>query len=108
MALWSSKSPDLAANRQSMQQMFTAYRSVELKNLNLNKITVAAENASVQLVAELSVVDQPATASARPLMARWTIRLIREMGAWRVLKYVTAEEELAAAAPDRAAILVAP
>jgi hypothetical protein len=66
MALWSEKSPYIVANRQSMQQNFTAYRKVEVESLRLNKIAVEANNASVQLVVELNLVGQQQGASVTP------------------------------------------
>src|SRR6267378_6248048 len=67
MGLWSERSPDLVANRQSMQQTFASYRKIELKSLSVDKISVEADTAIVQLIAELSVVNLQAGASATPL-----------------------------------------
>jgi CHAT domain-containing protein/ketosteroid isomerase-like protein len=111
MALWSDKSPDLVANRQSMQQTFATYRRIEMKSLRIDKITVEADTAIVQMIAELSVLKVQAGASATPMQARRTIRMIRENGAWKVWRYKSAEEELAAAlsatkAPEDAAGLL--
>ncbi|HXD32561.1 MAG TPA: CHAT domain-containing protein [Pyrinomonadaceae bacterium] len=112
MALWSEKSPDLNANRESMQQTFANYRSVEVKSLNLNKITIEADTAIVQLIAELNVLKEQAGASATSLQARRTIQMTRENGTWKVWRYTTAEEELAAAltatkTPEEGAALLA-
>jgi CHAT domain-containing protein/lipopolysaccharide biosynthesis regulator YciM/ketosteroid isomerase-like protein len=97
MALWSEKTPDLAAGRQSIQQTFASYRQIKVESLRLNKITVEADNATVQLVADLRVVGTQAGASASPLRVTRTIRMVKEMGVWKIWKYVTGEEELAAA-----------
>lgn len=112
MALWSEKSPDLVANRQSTQQTFAIYHIVAVKSLDLNKITVQADTAIVQLIAELSVLKVQPGAAATPMQARRTIQLIRENGTWRVWRYTTAEEELAAAlsatkTPEEGAALLA-
>jgi CHAT domain-containing protein/tetratricopeptide (TPR) repeat protein len=97
MALWSEKSPDLAACRQSMQQAFAAYRKIELKSLRVNRIAVETNNATVQLIAELSVVGTQSDASVTSLQMSRTIQMAREMGTWKIWKYLTPEDELAAA-----------
>jgi CHAT domain-containing protein/Tfp pilus assembly protein PilF/ketosteroid isomerase-like protein len=112
MVLWSEKSPDLNASRESTQQTFANYRSVEVKSLNLNKITIEADTAVVQLIAELSVLKEQAGSSATPIEARRKIQMIRESGTWKVWRYTTAEEELAAAltaakTPEEGAALLA-
>jgi CHAT domain-containing protein/Tfp pilus assembly protein PilF len=96
MALWGEKSPDIVANRQSMQETFATYRKIEVKGLRPSKITVDADTATIQLIAEMSLLKGQAGASAIPLQARRTIQLIREGGAWKVWRYSTAEEEFAA------------
>lgn len=94
MALWSEKSPDFLISRQSIQQAFAIYQKIELKNLYLNKITVNANNATVQFTAELSVVGTQPDASA-PLQMIRTIQMVNEMGVWKIWKYMTREDELA-------------
>jgi CHAT domain-containing protein/Tfp pilus assembly protein PilF/ketosteroid isomerase-like protein len=97
IALWSEKSPDLVAGRQTMQQTFARYRTIEVKNPGLDKITVETNKATVQLIGELSVVRTQTSASATALRMSWTIELIKEMGVWKILKYVTREDKLAEA-----------
>jgi hypothetical protein len=54
----------------------TANRKIEVKSLRLNKITVANDNATAQLIAELSVVGAQVGASATLLRvtgrSRWS------------------------------------
>jgi CHAT domain-containing protein/lipopolysaccharide biosynthesis regulator YciM/ketosteroid isomerase-like protein len=97
MALWSEKSPDLTAGRQSIQHAFATYRNIEVKSLSLDKVTVETDNATVQLVADLSVVSTQTGASATPLRVTRTIQMVKEMGVWKIWRYMTGEEELAAA-----------
>lgn len=112
MALWSEKSPDLNANRDSTQQAFANYRSAEVKSLNFNKITIEADTAIVQLVAEMILTKEQAGSSPTSSQARRRIQLVRENGAWKVWRYTTAVEELAAAlsatkTPEEGAALLA-
>src|SRR6185369_6327957 len=95
MALWSGKSPDLTYGRQLLQQTFATYRRIELKNVHVNKITFDKDNATVQLTAELTVVDTLGGVSAAPMIR--TIQMVRETGDWKIWKYLTREDDLAAA-----------
>jgi CHAT domain-containing protein/Tfp pilus assembly protein PilF len=112
MALWSEKSPDLNANRESTQQTFANYRSVEVKSLNFNKITIEADTAIVQVVAEMILLKEQAGSSATTVQARRKIQMVRENGSWKVWKFSAAEAELAAAliatkTPEEGAALLA-
>ncbi len=108
-ALWSEKSPDLLAGRQSLQQVFAAYRTIEVKQIQFNKITIEKENATVQLSAEVNLTSNQAGAA----LSQWrtTLLLVRESAGWKIRKYSTAEDELAAAlsvvkTPEEAAELL--
>ncbi len=95
MALWGPKSPDFVTGRQTMQQVFDTHQKIELKNLQLDKITVETNNATVQLVAELSVVGKQAGASPSPLQLIRTVHLVKDAGVWKIWKYMTREDEFA-------------
>ncbi len=97
MALWSGKSPDLTYGRQLLQQTFATYRRIEVKNVHVNKITFDKDNAIVQLTAELTVVDTLGGMSASPLKIIRTIQMVRETDDWKIWKYLTREDDLAAA-----------
>ena len=97
MALWSEKSPDLTYGRQFLQQTFARYRTIEVKKLDVNKMTVDKDNATVQLTAELTVTATQPVASATPLQMIRTFQMVRGTGGWKIWKYLTREDELAAA-----------
>ncbi|HKG60895.1 MAG TPA: nuclear transport factor 2 family protein [Pyrinomonadaceae bacterium] len=84
MALWSGNSPDLTYGRQLLQHTFAAYRTIELKNVRVNKITFDKDNATVQLTAELTVVDTMGGRSATPLQMIRTMQMVRETGVWKI------------------------
>src|SRR5262245_22137293 len=48
MALWSDKSPDLANNKQTFQQSFTANK-IELKSIHIGKIRIENGKATVRV-----------------------------------------------------------
>lgn len=93
MTLWSEKSPDLAFARQLTQQTFTADSKIE--TIRLNKIEIDKDNAKVELIAE------PNAGGAQPgvTAGQWrrVIQLVRETSAWKIWRYMTSEDELAAA-----------
>src|SRR5215211_4865396 len=95
MALWSENSPDLTADRQIMQQTFASYRTIEVKNALVNRITIDTDKASVQLTFELNAVGtQPDASATRSQLIR-TIQLIKESSGWKVWKYLTREDQFA-------------
>ena len=95
MALWSEKSPDFVTGRQNIQQAFATHHKIEVKNFQLNKVTAETNNATVQLIAELSVVGTQANASATPLQMIRTIQMVKETGVWKIWKYMTREDGFA-------------
>lgn len=95
MGLWSEKSSDFAISRQSIQQTFARYRTIEVKNLGLNKITIDTNKAAVELTGELNLAGTQTSVNA--LHMSWTIELAKEAGVWKILKYVTREDKLAEA-----------
>ena len=97
MALWSQNSPDFLPGRRSIQEVFTNYRTIEVKNLHLNQINIETNKATVQLIAELSVVGAQVNASAAPLQMSRKIQLVKERGGWKIWKHISPEDELAVA-----------
>jgi CHAT domain-containing protein/Tfp pilus assembly protein PilF len=98
MASWSQNSPDFLSARRSIQEsFFTNYRTIAVKSLRLNQIYVETNKATVELVAELSVVGTQADASATPLQMSRKIQLVKETGGWKIWKYTSPEDELAVA-----------
>ena len=95
MGMWSVKCPDLYANRQSLQEAFAAYRTISIKNVEFNKITVEGDRATVQLVMTVNVVRLK-NDSTNAWKAGRTFQMTKESGSWRILKYATEEDELAA------------
>lgn len=95
MALWSENSPDLTAGRQTMQQTFATYRTIEVKNPMLTRITIDTDKASVELAFELNVVSTQPDASATSSQVIRTIQLVKESSGWKVWKYLTREDEFA-------------
>jgi tetratricopeptide (TPR) repeat protein len=113
MLLWSEKSADYAASKQSLQQSFTANK-IELKSTTIGKLTLDGEKASLRVVMDSSAVEvktgKPADGFGKK---NRTLHFIKESGVWKVSRFVSSEEELAAAiataktAEERKALLEA-
>jgi CHAT domain-containing protein/Tfp pilus assembly protein PilF len=112
MALWSEKAPDLYANRQSMLEAFATYQTIQVKGINVTKVTVEGDKATAQLTLELNLVTMPPGTSVTPKRTTRALQMVRENGTWRVWKYgTTSEDELAAAisatkSPEEAMVLL--
>jgi CHAT domain-containing protein/Tfp pilus assembly protein PilF len=82
-ALWSAKSPDLAAFTEEARKTFSAAGSPELKDLEITHLIVEGSSATVKL---------RFTESKR---LNRTLRLVKEDGSWKVWQYEPTERELA-------------
>ena len=98
MLLWSDKSPDLAASKKSFQQTFATTEKIELKGFTVRNVTVNGEKATVRVAVEMSAADAKTGKPAAGLgkMNR-TLQYVKEGGSWKVWRYVSSEEEFAAA-----------
>ena len=95
VALWSDRSPNLAAHKQSLQQLFA---SEELSDGRpaISRIKVEGGKASLRAtVARTSINLKNRQKSERRLIINF--ELVKEAGGWRVWRYVPAAEDLAEA-----------
>jgi CHAT domain-containing protein/Tfp pilus assembly protein PilF len=94
MALWSDKSPDFAASKQSLQQSFAANR-IEIKATTMGKLNVDGDKANLRVLVDSSAVDiktnEPAKGFGR---LNRSLHFVKEGGVWKVARYVSSEEEL--------------
>lgn len=97
MALWSEQSGDLAASRKTLQLTFDDHHSIEVKKLDIGKVTTQTGKTKVQLVVEVSALN---TKTGKPAdgfgkMTR-VMQVVQEGAGWKVSRYVSAEEDFAA------------
>lgn len=98
MQLWSRKSPDLAADRQRLQQSLVAVTGSDRGGLSVNKISVEGDRASLRVAVEISAAAAGAAKpGAGPSRLNRTLHLVKEEGQWKVWHYAVSEEELAVA-----------
>jgi CHAT domain-containing protein len=96
IGLWSEKSPDFAANQQSLQKTFADHDKFELKNLSIRSVTIAGDQARVRVALEISALEAK-TGKAAIGFGNWnrTLHFSKAGKDWKVLQIVSSEEELA-------------
>ncbi len=96
MSLWSAKSPEVAATRQSLQQTFADAEKIVVNIVKLGTATIETDRAKIRIAVEISAVEaktgQPAAGFGR---LHRTLELVREGVEWKVWRSVQSEEELA-------------
>ena len=98
MSLWSEQS-DTQAMKQRFVQLFQDYQNLEVKNVEIGKVTFEGANeAKVVLKLEVSAVDPKSGKAAEGFgKQNRTFHLIKQQGIWKIKRYVPTEEDLAAA-----------
>ena len=98
MSLWSQDSTELTASKQNFLQTFSDLNNIEVKNLDIRKVTIDANNANVRLQVELTALNAQTGKPAGDLRKEnRTLRLVKQRGDWKVSQYVVSETELAVA-----------
>jgi len=95
VALWSDRSPNLAAHKQSLQQLFA---SEELSDGHpaISRVKVEGEKASLRAtIARTSINLKSREKSEQQLIINF--ELVKEAGGWKVWRYALAAEDLAEA-----------
>jgi len=97
MSLWSDKS-DLKASRETFLTTFQDLQDINVKSLDISKITIGSDEAKVLLTVELTAVDaktaKPAELFIKENRNR-TLYFSRQQQRWKVRQYIATEEELA-------------
>src|SRR5690242_14778918 len=96
--LWSARSPELAARRETMQKVFVDNEKIEVKGLVIRKMGVEGEKAKLRIEVEMGAIavktGKPADGLGKMVYA---LEAVKEEGAWKVWREVPAEEDLATA-----------
>src|SRR5262249_26138061 len=95
VALWSEKSPNLTAYRQSLQQQFTN-EDLSYGSPTVSRVKVENERASLRVTIALASINlKSQQKSDRQLIL--SFELVKEAGAWKVWRSASAAEDLAEA-----------
>ena len=98
MRLWNNKSPDYPSNKKNFEENFSAVEKIELRSLQINKIKIDGEKASVRVVADINAVEPKMNKAAVNFGKLYrTLEWTREEGQWKVWRYVSGVDELAEA-----------
>ncbi|HEU4479187.1 MAG TPA: CHAT domain-containing protein [Pyrinomonadaceae bacterium] len=98
MSLWSQDSTELTTSKQSFQKSFSDLNNIQVKNLDIRKVTIEADKATLRLQMEVSALDAKTGKPVDSLRKEnRTLRLVKQRGDWKVSQYVVTENELAVA-----------
>lgn len=98
LRLWSAKSPEFAARRETTRKLFTGLEKIEVKGVVIRKIAVEGEKAKLRVELEMDAIEvktgKPAAGFGK-MIRSW--EAVKEEGIWKVWHETSAEEDLAAA-----------
>jgi CHAT domain-containing protein/tetratricopeptide (TPR) repeat protein len=96
LSLWSEKAPDFKSLPRSTQNLFAALDRIEVKNLNVSKVTATQEKGSARLTVEISAIDvKTGQPSAQFGKMNRALQFVREESGWKIWRYLSADEDLA-------------
>ena len=112
MSLWSAKSPELAADRKSVAELFASSEKITLISFAVRQLRVMGDKARVRVEADVQVIEAQ-TGKEKPRFGKLlrTLECVKESGNWKVWQEASTFDELAAALaavksePERAALL---
>src|SRR5260370_14629333 len=96
MALWSEKSPDLAASKQRLERLIAGVGQIELKSVSVDKLDLAGDKATVRVVEEMSALDAKTGKPAAGFgTLHRTLDLVGQSTTWKICRAASREEDLA-------------
>src|SRR5688572_10965335 len=95
VALWSEKSPDLVTYKQRLQQQLTN-EELSFGSPAISRVKVEGEKASLRVTIGLTSIEVKSRQKREQQLAS-NIELVKEGREWKVWRYTSATEELAAA-----------
>jgi ketosteroid isomerase-like protein len=95
LALYSAGSPDLAANKKTLQQLFADTDRFDAKNLVVGKVAVNGSKASVSAAIEIAAADVKTGKPAAGLgKMNLVLRFVKEGVVWKINSQSSATEDL--------------
>jgi CHAT domain-containing protein/tetratricopeptide (TPR) repeat protein len=94
---WSAKAPELPARKKAMQELFASGEKVVLKSFAVRQVKPEGDKARVRVEANLQSVEMQA-GKEKPGYGKLlrTLECVKEAGAWKVWRELSAVEDLAA------------
>jgi CHAT domain-containing protein/Tfp pilus assembly protein PilF len=98
IAMWSEKSPNVASNKKTLQELFSATQKIEIKALNISAIAMDKDKVRIRLSVELNALDSKTGENLKGAgKLNRTLHLVKESEEWKIWQNLSSEEELAAA-----------
>lgn len=96
MSLCDENSPDHATMKQRFQRTLTANEKIEIKSLQILKISMNSDKAAARVLVEVSAVDSATGKPAEDFgwMDR-TLRCVRTASGWKLSRYTVTADEFA-------------
>jgi CHAT domain-containing protein/tetratricopeptide (TPR) repeat protein len=96
-AHWAGDSKEREAPLHKLEAAFAAVGEIELKSLSVTGITLDGDKATVRVSVEITAADVKTEKPAQGFgSVRRVFHLTREGGAWKISRYLSFEEDLAA------------
>ena len=93
-----AKSPKFAGTKQQLQKVFTENEKIEITGLAIRKLTLDGANGAARVTVEMSAVDRKTKSAAAGFgKMDFTLRVIKEDGAWKVRQFMSSADDLASA-----------
>jgi len=93
MALWSEKSPDLAAYKKTLEQQFPT-EDYSFGSPTISRLKIEGEKASLRATVDFTAINLQSKQSRKERMVR-NFRFVKEGGEWKLWRYVSATDGLA-------------
>jgi CHAT domain-containing protein len=98
ISFWSQKSPFLAENKKALQKEFAAYKKIVVKGFDIRRMKADVDRATLRVVVDMALTSaHMLKAGDKAEKKNRTVELVNDGGIWKVWKFISAEEELAAA-----------
>src|SRR5262249_36920448 len=91
--LWSERSPNLGAYKQSLQQEFTS-EDKSFGSPSISRVKVESEKASLWATVALTSINLKSRQKSEQRLVRF-LEFVKENGEWKVWRYAPAAEDLA-------------
>ncbi|HEX8354513.1 MAG TPA: hypothetical protein VF611_16530, partial [Pyrinomonadaceae bacterium] len=102
--LWGKESAEFEAAKEALRRDFEAHEKQGLKNLAVVGLAVEGERGSARIAVEMGGAGATADAPAGGVKKlNRTTQFVKEGGEWKLLRYASSEDELAAALISAAA-----
>lgn len=95
-SLWSGQTPAEANPEQGLQRVVAEAGKLEIRSYRLRNLTFEADRAEAEIVAETVAPGAQAKPGAAPSEINRTFRLVKRNNEWKIWRYASGEEELAA------------